>query len=129
LIVQGIHSPKFDQANLAEPVYSRDYASAISLVSKTTKPVFSEDMVLLMQAGKEVPWEPAIITELTRTGVFNERKVIDMIDAHDFAYVILEQNSVEFRFSPAVETAIAKDYRLERVLAQRLLLVPKHSTS
>ena len=130
LVVQAIHSPKFDQIkHLSDPTYRRDYIAAISLVSKTPGPVFAEDMVLLMQAGKEIPWEPAIITELTRTGVFNERKVIDKIDAQAFSYMILDQNEMEFRISPAVEAAIAKKYRLERVLAQMLFLVPRRSGS
>ena len=128
LVVQAIRSPKLDQVgHLADPAYRRDYMQAISLVSKTAKPVFSEDMVLLMQAGKNIPWEPAIITELTRTGVFDEHKVIGMIDEHDFAYIVLDQNSVEYRFSPAVKAAILKEYRLERVLARMSVLVPARS--
>ena len=94
------------------------------MVAHANKPVFSEDMVVLMQAGKEVPWEPAIITELSGKHLFKQRKIIDRIHAHQFAYMILKQNYYAGRYSPAVEDAIEKDYPDEQLLAGMRVLSP-----
>lgn len=77
-------------------------------------PVISDDMVVLMRAGRPVLWEPAIFTELAATGAYDERPFVRMIEQQRFAFFIIYQgrggNLFSQRYSPAVAAAIDKAY-------------------
>jgi hypothetical protein len=124
LILQTFATPKFGNWRVVDPEYRRQYTELIAQTRRATKPVYSEDMVLLMLAGKEVPWEPATITDLSRTGVFDERKVISMIEAHAFAFAIVTTGESD-RYSPAVIAAFTRAYPVELRLAGMRVLSPK----
>jgi hypothetical protein len=51
-------------------------------------PVFSEDMVLLAKANKDIPWEPATITQLAATGLFDETRTIETVEARWFDLIV-----------------------------------------
>lgn len=91
-------------------------------------PVLSDDMVLLLRAGKEVPWEPAIFAELASTGHWDERPLIDMIGTHAFAAIVttgmLGSPTYDQRFSPAVNSAIQTAYPRAEAIAGRTLRLP-----
>ncbi len=120
LLVQALAAPSIGARQLVDPAYRRQYDEIRGMVERAKKPVFSDDMVLLMQAGREVPWEPAIITELASKGLFDETKIIKLIEAHAFAFVILEGRPgdewFDSRHSPAVTAAIFRNYPVERQL-------------
>jgi hypothetical protein len=81
-------------------------------IAKQDRPVLSEDMVLLLRAGKEVPIEPSIFRELTETGQWDQRRILDLIDSHAFAFLVTTPNKIDTpeRFTPEMLAAIARGY-------------------
>jgi hypothetical protein len=102
--------------------------SLVARIRGASQPVLSEDMVLLMKAGKEVPWEPAIFTELASTGRWDERLILDMISARAFAFIITrgpaEQWMSDGRLTPGVEQAIRTAYPRTEEQGGRTLHLP-----
>lgn len=89
-----------------------DYSPQVVEYLKTLPgPVYSEDMVLLMQAGKEVPAEPAIITTLAMDGKWNESGFVGRIQRGEFDAIIIRHTlQNDYRFSKAVQAAIKEYY-------------------
>ena len=67
---------------------NKELSLLVTETRNTKRPVLSYDMVLLLKAGKEVPWEPAIFAELACAGRWDERRITNMIAARDFAFVV-----------------------------------------
>jgi hypothetical protein len=96
-------------------------------VAATDKPVASENMTLLMRAGKSVIFEPAIATELASLGRGNEQPLVNMIDSHGFAFMITTDDSSDatVRRTPAVNAAMRRAYpRVEQVDSELWLHLP-----
>ncbi len=81
-------------------------------IAGQVRPVLSEDMVLSLRGGQEVPIELAIFHELSRTGQWDQRRILDLIDAHAFAFVITTPDKVYTpqRYTPEMLAAIARAY-------------------
>jgi hypothetical protein len=106
LLIQVLRLPASSDFNLSNLIQIQQLDDLVVRIRAAAKPVLSDDMVLLMKAGKEVPLEPAIFTELASTGRWDERQIISLIEAHYFAFVIThEDNSFTSGVSHAVETA------------------------
>ena len=82
---------------LPDPIHPRLAAAAdsrrvaeelIREVRATDRPVISDDMVLLLQAGKHVPWEPAIFAELASMGRWDESLIVDRMRSGSIAFVV-----------------------------------------
>jgi len=102
----------------------------ISKIREARRPVISDNMVIVRQAGKEVVLEPAIIAELTSTKVYDERHLLQMINDKDFAFFVTEgvagQVLFDSRYSPAVAKAMSRNYpRLERLAGLTVHLADK----
>lgn len=84
----------------------------VQRMTEASKPVASEDMVLLMRAGKPVMYEPAIVTELTALGHWDERPLISMIASRGFEFMVTEGNGrgPSGRRSAAVAAAMLHAY-------------------
>jgi hypothetical protein len=98
--------------------------SVVHRIATASKPVASEDMVLLMRAGKQVMFEPVTATNLAADGVWDEGALVQMIRSHGFAFVITRDDRVGgglFR-SPAVDAAIREAYPSTERIAPRLWL-------
>ena len=106
----------------ADAVRTRQLDDLVVRIRDARKPVLSEDMVLLMRAGKEVPWEPAIFTELADTGRWDERLIIDLIRSHAFAFVITREN--DDRYTAGVRDAIRTAYPRAEKYAGRTVRQP-----
>ena len=100
----------------------------VTLVREARRPVISDDMVILLRAGKEVEWEPAIFAELASKGMWDERPFVGLIRRRHFAFFVTEgdRGDVLFdsRYTPAVAGAIESAYPLERQLAGFTLHLP-----
>jgi hypothetical protein len=123
---------------LVLPTHSTEYAnitpaSTAALdalrvrIANTEKPVLSDDMVLLLRAGKEVPWEPAIFAELTSLGRWDQRLIVDRIEAHRFAMIVTTEPpgtpTFDSRYTPEVTDAIKAAYpRVEQVAGRTVYL-------
>ena len=83
----------------------------VSFIRDLPGPVYSEDMVILMQAGKEIPAEPAIITALAADGKWDESGFVARIRNGEFSAVVI-RHSIENRgrFSEAVAKAVEERY-------------------
>jgi hypothetical protein len=99
----------------------------VERIAMARKPVASDDMTLLMQAGKRVIYEPAIATELAEIGLWDETPLVAMIKARGFAFVITRGDEAVWgsRRTPAVKAAIDGAYpRVEKVGADTVLNLP-----
>jgi hypothetical protein len=129
LAAQSLLVRPVGEARLVDVRLKREIAELIEMMRASTGPVFSENMVFLMQAGKEVPWEPSIITELTISGIFNEQKILDMIYAHAFSFVAETDTHdnvalINSRYTPAVRQALETNYPVKRLLAGQYVMFP-----
>jgi len=110
------------------PAYIQALDSLRSRIANTNKPVLSDDMVLLLRAGKEVQWEPAIFAELASQGRWDQGLIIDRIAAHDFAMIVTterpDSETYHARYTPDVERAIEAAYPRLETLAGRTIHLP-----
>jgi len=103
---------RFPQADLDRQ------AALVARIAAAGKPVASEDMTLLMRAGKPVIFEPSLATELALVGRWDETPLVEMIRAQGFAFMITTDDdpSDTDRRSPAVDAAMRQAYpRVEQV--------------
>jgi hypothetical protein len=103
--------------HLAQSELDRQEA-LVRRIAAADRPVASENMTLLMRAGKSVTFEPAIVTELASLGRWNEQPLVNMIDSHGFAFMITSDDSPDAtpRRTAAVNAAMRRAYpRVEQV--------------
>ncbi|MEA3061165.1 MAG: hypothetical protein QOJ94_946 [Sphingomonadales bacterium] len=97
-------------------------------VRASTKPIISDDMVILQRAGKRVMWEPAIFAELASERVWDERPFIARIRAREFGFFVTvgDRGSGLFdsRYTPAVAAAIEAAYPRRRLVAGYVIHLP-----
>jgi hypothetical protein len=96
-------------------------------IARENRPVVSEDMVLLMRAGHEVPIEPAIARELALTGQWDQSLYLKLLDRHAFGFVITTPDdpwSAE-RYTPDMLAAIARDYPRTEAFGPYLVHYPQ----
>jgi hypothetical protein len=104
-----------EMASWLKSVYTNppvDYSPEVVKFLRTLPgPVYSEDMVVLMQAGKEVPAEPAIITALAMDGKWNESGFVERIKRGEFSAIVIRYSlQNDQRFSKGVVDAINERY-------------------
>ncbi len=124
---------------LVMPTHSTEYANLTpasiaaidalrARIANTEKPVLSDDMVLLLRAGKEVPWEPAIFAELASLGRWDQRLIVDRIKTHKFAMIVTTEHpgtpTYDSRFTPEVNDAIQAAYPRAEQVAGRTVYLP-----
>ena len=66
--------------NCRSPNASPIYQHLVRMIREATRPVISDDMVLILRSGKQVQWEPAIFAELASTGLWDQRPFVNMIE-------------------------------------------------
>jgi hypothetical protein len=124
LILQGLATPVFGDRRVVDPQVRRQYDELIALTRRASRPVFSEELTVLMQAGKEVPWEPFGWTPSARKTVY-EQQAIGMIEAKAFAFAIVTTSlDNRERYSPAISDAFNKAYPVERHVGTMRLRMP-----
>ena len=121
LLIQVGASPASLEFRPADPEAPAQLEGLVQRIKAASKPVLSDDMVLLMMAGKDVPMEPAIFSELTHTGQWDERHILEMIARRDFAFVITRGYSL---FTPAMVRAIDAAYPATSEVAEHTLHLP-----
>ena len=129
LIAQTLAERRVGEQVLIDPGLRRQSAELVAMIRAADKPVFSEDMVLLGQAGKDIAWEPSMISELSAMGVFDEQKIITLINARAFAFAVENDTQnialINERYSPAVRQALETAYPVTRLLAGKRVLLPR----
>jgi hypothetical protein len=81
-------------------------------IAKQDRPVLSEDMTLSLRAGREVPIEPAIFRELALMGQWDQRRLLDLIDRHAFAFLVTIPDKIytPLRYTPEMLAAMERAY-------------------
>jgi len=105
----------------------RNSEALVNILRSSPEPVMSENMTLLYKAGKQVPFEPAIITQLAATGLWDETPLIDMIHGRAFSVMIIRDVDDPDRYSPAVARAIKEYYEPEEEYGQLTVYRPANS--
>jgi hypothetical protein len=101
------------------------YQRALEAVRNIRGPVYSEEMTLLMNSGKEVPAEHSSITGLARTGRWGETPFLNMILQHRFAAIVTTNIDLPERYSPRVKQAIQQAYELEKTIGPYVFRTPR----
>jgi hypothetical protein len=111
-------------ALMAPPIFKSDGINSASdeaqlktlttWIGEAKRPVISDNMVILREAGKEVMLEPAIVAELGSTGVYDEQALTRLIRDRQFAFFVTagERGEPLFdeRYRPAVAAAMYDAY-------------------
>ena len=109
---------------------ARELAKLSREVASATRPVISDDMVLLIRSGKDVVWEPAIFAELASTGDWDERPFVQRIRNGGFAFFITwgDRGFHRFdeRYNPAVAAAMDSAYPVKEKIAGLTIHRPRH---
>jgi hypothetical protein len=96
------------------------YQEVLKIVQEAPGPVFSEDMLLLVRAGKEVPAEPAIIRQLALQSKWDERPFLRMIAEKRFPVIVITSDIRNDNiFSPGVAQAIEDAYEETQNIADQ----------
>ena len=104
--------------------YARE-AALVQRIAAAKKPVASEDISLLLAAGKGMLFEPAIVTELALLGKWDETPLVKMIRSGGFAFMITGDDfngGGFFRRTPRVDAAMRQAYPLTEQIAPDLWL-------
>ena len=81
----------------------------LETIQATPGPVLSEDMVLVMKAGKSVPLMPFLMTQLSRQGLWDQGEFIDRLRGRYFDLVIVTTWD-DSRFTPEMKEAVLNSY-------------------
>ncbi|MET0373641.1 MAG: hypothetical protein ABW128_05210, partial [Rhizorhabdus sp.] len=88
-----------------------------AMIASTRGPVLSNDLALLIRAGKTPQWEPFTFPELARAGLWNDHELIRRIRSHAFALVLTGDDSAKAiaeGYTPDIAAAIAAAYPVTR---------------
>ncbi|HEX8534554.1 MAG TPA: hypothetical protein VF662_10330 [Allosphingosinicella sp.] len=120
---------RFDRLEPLAPRAEMDRLAA--LVKAADKPIISDEMVMLLQMGKQVILEPCMPT-LARVGLYDNRPYIAKIRRGDFAFFITfrerGEETFDSRYDPEVADAMDEAYPVKRRLAGYTLHLPAHSS-
>lgn len=111
-----------------EPAWPQEMRDLVGRVAAASGPVVSDDMVLLLRAGKRVVWEPAIFAELATTGLWDEGPFVAMVEAGAFAFFVTNGQrgdpTFDSRYTPAVARALDAAYPRKERRAGYVLHLP-----
>ena len=102
---------------------SETFAEFVSYVRDLPGPVWSDDMTLLMAAGKEVPLEPWTFRSLSATRVWDERPFVERIRRRFFSAILMKQ--LEAPISPGMAAALDESYYFGRTVGAYRIYLPK----
>lgn len=97
----------------------------VRFVQQLPGPVYSEDMTILMRAGKEIPAEPAIITALAMAKQWDESSFVHRIEHGEFEAIVVHSLENRERFTESVARAVQQRYYLGKDLNWIKVYLPK----
>ena len=104
----------------------QDADLALAAVRSVKGPVLAEDMVLLVKAGKDIPWEHAIVTQLANVGLWDETPAIAMLERRVFDLVVVRKLDNPTRYTPTMRRAIEHAYYVaERIGESYVIMRPR----
>jgi hypothetical protein len=128
LAVQLVRLPGWDLTEEAARRRVVELSPLIAQIRAAKRPVISDDMILLIRAGKPVRWEPAIAAELGQSGVYDERAFARLIRAHAFAFFVTKAERgdplFDDRYNPVVADALEAAYPRKRKVGGLIVRLP-----
>ena len=118
LVVKALHS-------LDSPDRLPADEEVLEIVRRTPGPVFSENLLLPIQAGRPVLAEPATLTFLTLDGRWNERPYVSLFERQYFGLLVAYDIEFGERYSPALTSAIKGAYVLRQRIGPYSLYYPR----
>ncbi len=118
-------------SQLRRDQFSAEHASASAALLARARglhgPILSDDMVMLLQSGREVPLDQCVLLELSQVGVWHEQLLVDLLQKKFFAAVVTAYGpgdpTFNGRYLPATQAAMLRSYpRLENFGDYRLRL-------
>lgn len=100
------------------------------LIAAARRPVISDDLVLLIKAGRTPMWEPFTFPELAAKGLWDERPMIERIRRKDFAFFIADDvgpDALAAAYGPTIGAAIASAYPIQRSTGGMIIRLPSKS--
>ncbi len=97
----------------------------LRFVQELPGPVYSMDMTILMQAGKEIPAEPAIITALATNKQWDEGSFVRRIEQGQFQAIVLYDLDDRVFFTESVARAVEQRYYLGKEIGKYKIYLPK----
>ena len=91
----ALHRSRFEFGIVDNPEAAAVREHLVDLIRASRKPIISDDMVLILRAGKHVFIEPAIFTELADTGYWDQRPLLKLIQNQAFALIITQADTME----------------------------------
>jgi hypothetical protein len=101
------------------------YERMIPLIKNTPGPVLSDDMVLLVFAGKDLLYEPATMLYLEEKGRWSPSDFERRIESHEFPFIIT--TSTQF-WAPGITDAINNTYVPGLVIGKYQLYKPRQAS-
>ncbi len=118
------------------PAAEATHAEMLRRVAGIRGEIYSEEMTLLTQSGRQVPGEPSSVTFLSQIHLWDETPLVERFRSRGFAAVIVNTSlGNPEHFSPLVRAAVEQRYELrERIGAYSLYLpratpLPAHEQS
>ena len=114
ILSQAAFEPQIRSGPMRDRVTTSGMDSLVVQIARSAAPVVSDDMVLIMRAGKRVEIEPAIATELASVGIWDDTAFLRRIERREFAMFITEggpgDTDFDFRYTPRVAAALMRQY-------------------
>ena len=122
----GVASLAQDLRQRPPSTQQAESAAVVDLIRALPGPVYSENMTVLVQAGKEVPGELALITLLSESKTWDEAPLRNRVASRWFSAIIVT-SSLENRnrYTVTMAQAIAGAYRLDRTIGGFAIYLPK----
>ncbi|MDO6412764.1 hypothetical protein Q4F19_00050 [Sphingomonas sp. BIUV-7] len=102
----------------------------VHAIHATPAPVISDDMTLLIRAGRSAEWEPAIAAELAALGRYDEPAFVALVRRRCFGGFITDgdrgDTTYDSRYNPAVADAMDATYPRRFIYAGMVLHLPPH---
>ena len=116
----------FGHSRRASSVQRDALAHVVDEIRASPKPVISDDMTLLIRAGRPVLWEPAITAELSHAGLYDDKAFAAKVRRGDFGFFVTEGDRGDLlydsRYNPVVADAIDAAYPRREYIPSRLML-------
>ncbi len=119
-------------AQLRRDQFSAEHAGASAALLARARglhgPILSDDMVMLLQSGREVPLDQCVLLELSQVGVWHENLLVDLLAHRFFAAVVTAYGpgdpTFNGRYLPATQAAMLRSYPRVEVFGDYRLRLP-----
>ena len=107
-----------------------DFNKISGLIAQSTKPVLADTLLgLEVINGKEIYFQPFIMTQLAKQGIWDDSDLVKSISNKDFGLICIETLEDNYHFStrwtPAMQQAIENNYTKSFQASQVSVFVPK----